>query len=156
MSRAFRLHLLQAVGLPLIAIVPAAALAGLLDPVSEAVTTRPAGIELEVHYPTRLRHEQLRMEMTVRNVGEESSGNLRIVVDRAYTDRFADPSFHPAISQVTDDAYVADVGNLQGGDTRMVVLHAQAEAHGTNRGWVEIRSETGTLVHTDIKTLVLP
>lgn len=92
----------------------------------------------------------------VRNESAHAVGEVAIEIDRAYLEGFQADSFLPEPDEITPAAYVVEVGAIQAGEVRRVVLDLSAEKVGRQEGQVRVTSGGQRLAAIDLSTFVFP
>lgn len=152
-----RLTLVQAVGVPLLALLPILALFNFFGTTRGTVRAEDGPLEVEVVYPERFRYKMIHpLTVTVRNRGDAASADVTIRIDTSYLEHFSNVSFTPAPQRVTSDAYVFTVGDLAPGDARVLAGHVQAERYWGANGRITVDSESIGRVDIGVDSLVFP
>jgi len=114
MRRRIALTRKQWIGLPVLAVVPVLALAGVFGERSTTTAARSTTIQIFVRYPERFRYRQVQsLEVSVRNVSTSPLDTVRVALDTSYVTRFAAVRIEPA----PRTAFVVALTNLKpGGD----------------------------------------
>lgn len=143
-----RLHRYQWIGLPLLFLVPALALAGVFGETQARAEATAAGLALAVDHPTRLRYGQAgTAEITVENRTERALDTVVVAIGAAWLTGFSDVAITPEPAR----AFEVELTDLAPGETRRVHASLRAERYGEHAGRVEARSpggEAAVRVHT--------
>lgn len=160
--RAVRLGRLEAIGIPVLALLPVLALFGQLGPSTALVTATSENgtsrVELSVEHPWVVRHRgQTELVVDVRNAGTQALEGLRIGIDEAYLGRFAQVEMlPPAQSDASGHVEVA-MPPLSAGERATVRVQLEAGNWGEFGGSVRVAdAERIALVSLDMSTRVLP
>jgi hypothetical protein len=153
-----RIGVVQAVGVPLLALLPAVALTGLLGEREDHVRSlSTGGISLQVDYPAVLRFRTMReLGITVRNEGETTVPMATLQIDQSYLGAFTRVQTTPAVEGVTPDHHEVPLGPLPPGEARRVVATLEGDKYGRHAGRVRLAAQPGSDVAVDIATVVLP
>ncbi len=155
-----RVHIgiVQAVGVPLLALVPAVALTGLLGERQGHVRSVSAGgVSLQVDYPAVQRFRTLReLGITVRNEGDTTLPMTTLQIDHSYLGAFTRVETTPAVEEVTPEHHEVPLGALPPGEARRVVATLEGDKYGRHAGRVRLVAQPGSDVAVDVATVVLP
>ncbi len=163
LPRRVRLGPLEAFGLPVLILLPALALAGLLGPTdaprSATATLGHAHLVLRVRHPSRLRC--LRggaLQIEVANTGTQAVPALAVDIYETYLDGFSRADVQPAVAAESRSGRLRlTLPALQPGEHTRVQIRLDAEAWGRRSGWVGLAAPDGAaLARIDFTTLVLP
>jgi hypothetical protein len=133
----------QVAGLVLISILPALAIARLLDPSPRVAHASAGQVELAVSTPQRLRYRMTDwVFVDVRNPSDRPLESVTVEVDAAFVEGFAQASFIPEAARVDEQRYSVDLGRLRPGESRRVSLQLQAEKYGKRAGSVAVVAGT--------------
>lgn len=163
LPRRVRLGPVEAFGLPMLILLPALALAGLLGPTdtqrSATAMLGPAQLVLRVRHPSRLRC--LRggaLQIEVANTGTQALPALAMDIDEQYLGGFSRADVQPAlIAESRSGRLRLTLPALQPGEHTRVQVRLDAEAWGRIGGWVGLAAPGGAaLARIDFSTLVLP
>lgn len=156
-KRFVRVERLQMIGIPIIGAVVIAGLFGAFDDTSARSDSRAAPLALHVEYPSRVQHQQGRpLLIEVRNESAAAVEEVAVEIDRAYIEAFDAGSFLPAPDEITPDAYVVKLGEIQPGDVRRVAADLKAEKVGRQEGQIRVSSGERRLAAIDLSTFVFP
>jgi hypothetical protein len=107
---------------------------GDFDETSARSDRRGAPLALHVEYPSRIQHQQGRpLLIEVRNESDAAVEQVAVEIDRGYIEDFDAGSFLPAPAEITPDAYVVKLGEIQPGDVRQIAADLKAKKVGANR-----------------------
>lgn len=153
-----RIGRVQAVGVPLLALLPAIALTGLLGEREGHAGNRSAtGVSLQVDYPEVLRYRTTHgLDITVRNEGAAPLAEASLQIDQSYLKAFTRPQMTPTAQRVTQQHQEVPLGPLAPGEVRRVVATLEADNYGSHSGRVRLAAPAGVDVAVDVSTLVLP
>jgi hypothetical protein len=153
-----RIGIVQAVGVPLLALLPAVALTGLLGEREDHVRGRSnGGVSLQVDYPAVQRFRTLReLSITVRNEGETTLPMTTLQIDQSYLGAFTRVQTTPATEEVTPEHHEVPLGALPPGEARRVVATLEGDKYGRHAGRVRLTAQPGSDVAVDGATVVLP
>jgi hypothetical protein len=151
--RRIRLYLHQWIGLPLLALVPALAMLGVLGTARQQAVVEGEHLQVRVDHPARLRVGQradLRIE--VRNRRGSAVDGIAVMVDHAYLEGFTEVRFTPGPAGTEHPA----LDSLAALDSGSVTVSIEADRPWLRQGQVRVAArETDTLT-VEIRTLVLP
>jgi hypothetical protein len=148
---------LQAIGVPLLALIPILALAGLFGIDVEQRSGDSGVLSVNVEYPARTRLQTSgTLTIEVGNSGEQSLTGVTVGVERDYVEAFSEVSFTPSAAGISDDQYVVDLGEVPAGAWRRVVLEFSPQRYWRQRGTVNVSVEGGDSASVDVSTFVYP
>lgn len=117
----------QWVGLPVLALIPALALAGVFGDRTATVGASTPSLGVRVAYPERLRYrETAQLEIAVTNRGARALDSVRVSLDAAYLAGFTGVRVQPAPRA----SYEVALARVAPGETRRVEVEVVA-----NRYW---------------------
>jgi hypothetical protein len=148
---------LELIGVPLMAVIPLAALTGLLGqrPGATMVTAPP--LELRIKYPEVVRYKTtMPLEVAVSNTGSVRLSDVSVQIDRAYLSRFANVQTTPPVEEVTGRHYKVALPDLQPGETRQVMATLEAAERGRHGGTVVVALGHQPAIEAALTTTVLP
>jgi hypothetical protein len=156
-ERRILLTRLQVIGLPILALVPLLALAGVFGLSRGQRSVQENGLVLDVEYPSRARLRASDwLAVTVSNGLDEAVDGVVVRVDRQYVDSFAQVDFTPAVSSVGETDYSIDLGRLPAGGSRAVTVRLTPREKWRREGSVSVFGD-GTLESTvEFATFVFP
>jgi len=153
----------EAIGMPLLALLPALALAGLLGPADEQrsmpLTLGNARLLVRVRLPARLRDQgsgSIRIE--VANTGTQALPELGLGIDERYLAAFSRADIQPAVAaQSRSGGLRWALPALQAGEHTQVQIRLDADAWGRQPGWIALTGPGDALLaRLDFTTFVLP
>lgn len=160
--RAVRLGWLEAIGVPVLALLPALALFDQLGPsTASATVTAEAGsrrVELSVEHPRVVRHRgQTTLVVGVGNAGLQALEGLRIGIDDTYLGRFSKVEMLQAAHSDATGLVEVEVPPLGAGERTTVRVRLEAGDWGRFGGSVRVADAEGVaLVGLSMSTRVLP
>ena len=124
-----RIGSVQAVGVPLLALLPVVALTGLLgEREGHAGSVSAGGVSLRADYPTVLRFRTLHeLRITVSNEGSTPLPSASLQIDHSYLRAFTRVQTTPAVEVVTPQHHEVNLGPLAPGESRRVVATLEAD-----------------------------
>lgn len=156
-GRRMRVYLMQAIGVPLLALIPILALFNVFGSTRGHVEAREGALAVEATYPTRFRLKMIDpLTITLRNASEAALAGATVRVDAAYLAHFSSVSFTPAPDRVTGEAYVFDLGDLEPGQAVEIRGQVQAEDYWGATGRIVASTGDGPEVALDVRTFVYP
>jgi hypothetical protein len=140
------------VGLLLVLIAPALAVAGLVEPASGRATASSAELDVSVEHPRRMRYRTSEwVVIDVHNRTAHSLPGVTVHISPPYMQ-----SFHPAIViPAPTSAFAMDLGALGGGESRQLALQLQAEKYGRRRGSIRVEPRGHPAIEVPVNTFVL-
>jgi hypothetical protein len=142
----------QKIGVPMLALIPLLAMAGVFGERWSTQEHGNAQVAATVRYPTRLRAKLTRpMTVTVENRGTTVLDTVEVAFDSTYVDRFVDINIIPQ----PQEAYVASLTGVQPGETRRVHVEFISDKVGRHSGRVVVRARGDSTVLT-LRTIVFP
>jgi hypothetical protein len=151
-DRRLRLSRAQLIGMPLIALFPALALAGVFGEGWDHREVRGRTITLAVDFATRFRVTPKKpMIVRVDNHSNAEIDTVRVEFDSAYVEAFSPAEFNPA----TEDAYVVALTALKAGESRRIRVDLTAARVGRQRGRIVARVP-GDSAAMQVHTFVFP
>ncbi|MDR7152244.1 hypothetical protein J2W49_004220 [Hydrogenophaga palleronii] len=160
--RAVRVGWLEAIGVPVLALLPVLALFDQLGPSTARATatseTGPGRVELSVEHPRTVRHRgQTELVVGVHNAGTQVLEGLRIGIDETYLGRFARVDMLPSAQSDASGHVEVALPPLRAGERTTVRMRLEAGSWGGFGGTVQVAdAERIVLVGLDISTWVLP
>ena len=156
-GRILRFHATQAIGVPLLAIIPILALLSVFGASHTAETANASSLAVEVLYPTRFRYKTIHeLHVTVRNQGDVPLQDVSVWIDKSYLNAFSTVSFTPSPQRVTSDAYLFELGEIVPGDARTLDGIVQAEDYWWHTGRVTVDAEGEPQATLDVGTFTFP
>lgn len=146
----------QAIGMLLVSVFPLLALFKVFDTTRANVIQSASGLQLAVHYPSRMRDRT--SDPLVIEVGNETGSNLdriEVRIDRAYLDRFDNATIEPTPTSGEPNAVVVSFDEVPDGDRRTVTVAFESEEAGVFPAKVEARAGNRA-VRANFQTLVFP
>lgn len=132
-------HPLQAIGVPLIMLIPLLALLGVFGRATTEASERAANLEVKVEHPTRMRYKTTEtVEIAVRNAGGGPLDSVNVVMDREYLEGFSNVSFTPTADEITDEGYVVELGAIEPGSTRIVSVEIRGDQYWLHEGGLTV------------------
>lgn len=154
-ERRLTFHPVQAIGVPLIVLIPVLALLGLLGEATARTTVQAGGVEVTVEYPSRMRYKTVGIiEVDVRNSTGMAIENALLTIDRRYLEGFSNITFTPTATAVTHEAFVVALGTVQPGQSQAVTVEVRAERYWLHEGALVVAGPAGS--RAELSTLVLP
>lgn len=142
----------QKIGVPMLALIPLLAMAGVFGERWASQERENTQIAATVRYPTRLRAKLTRpMTVTVENRGATVLDTIEVAFDSTYVDRFVDINIIPQPLE----AYVASVTNVRPGETRRVHAEFISDKVGRHSGRVVVRARGDSIMFA-VRTIVFP
>lgn len=142
----------EMIGMPLIALLPILAIAGLFGPSTASAEGRIGAVQWSIEHPSVTRYENRdRLELRLSNSGDSAVSELTVAFDPEWIHAFAPVSFEPA----PETPYVVDVGEIGPGETRLVVIELTAEQYGKYQGRLVISDGAQTAI-APLETFIFP
>ena len=151
----------QKVGIPLLMLLPLLALFGLFGERTETVRGSGEILSVEVRHPTRVRLQTIGpMMVSVENISSQTVPTVTVTLSHEYISAFSNVTFSPSVDQITPDAYIVKLTNVQAGEQRMIsITQLQAEEYWWHEGSVGVAAggpDAPPDVEVDIGTFVFP
>ncbi|HEY0868562.1 MAG TPA: hypothetical protein VGE01_14355 [Fimbriimonas sp.] len=157
MARDLRFYRLQAIGVPLLALLPILALFGFFDTKNGEASASEGGVDLQVSYPSRFRFRTAKpFTATVRNDTGHELTMIQVKLEKAYVERFKNPEFVPEPSEADDRSLVFEMKNVGAGESRRVFATFEADEAGPIGGSVRTATELGSGPSVGFRTFALP
>lgn len=148
---------LQIVGVSLLALLPLAALSGLLGVRDRQAEAESQRLALQLRYPDRAHYGTSHpLEIQVTNRGAEPLSPVTVRIAEDYLSGFALMQMTPQPERVTGRDYEVEIAQLLPGQTRRIVLQLQPDDYGRQSGRISASPPDGSPVEIDVSTLVLP
>lgn len=148
---------LQAVGLPVLALIPILALAGVFGLERNQRASQGGVLELEVKYPGRARFRSSgSLAIEVRNRLDRPVEGVTVLVDRSYVEAFEQVTFSPSSDELTETNYAIAIGRLEKGATRAVTADLRPRKYWLHRGIVAVSAAGVDTIDIDFSTFVFP
>jgi hypothetical protein len=149
----FRLPLIEAIGMAILAILPILALFGIFEPKPTRVELSNQDLKAEITYPTRLRYKlKESLEVKVTNASQQAVDEINVAIDEEYLKGFS-PKFHPVPQADVGVMKLRDIGP---GETAVARVELEAEEYGTHRGAATVSQAGMDVIATSISTFVIP
>lgn len=156
-DRKLQFYLLQAVGIPLMMLIPILALLGVFGEMVHEVTTSNSELEMHVKFPTRFRYKMIdSVTVSLRNNSNQAFKTVHVSFDRAYIESFSTVTFTPSVKHVTGTTYVVELTDLQPGETRLILVSIQAEIYGNHQGTINVNPDSDNGLQASINTFTFP
>lgn len=150
-------HLVQAIGVPLLALLPVLALFQVFGTTQGEARASDGPLEVEVRHPGRFRYKTtLPLEVRVRNTGDAALSGVTVSIETDYVDRFSSVSFTPSPQRVSDEAYVVDLGDIPAGESRIVESRVQAERYWGASGRIAVATDGPERAELEVASFVFP
>jgi hypothetical protein len=147
----------QAIGVPLLMVLPLLAMVGLLATKSVVQTAVADEVRLEVEYPVRMAHSAVQpIRLVLYNDDGHPLRDVHVEVDRSYLDGFSERSFTPSLETVDASAYRAPLGHVAGRNSAAISGDVKANSSGPHEGEVRVFSGDRLLLRQRLRTFVLP
>jgi hypothetical protein len=146
----------QAIGMPLILLLPLLGLFRVFDSHTQEVVARDSQAELVARYPDRLR-DQINEPMTISLTnlsGSESA--FRISLERRFFEQMEDVRFEPQPDKSDSENYIFEIDSLPAGESEVITVDFRSSDSGLYRSTVSASSSDGTVVSVPVQTLVFP
>lgn len=151
-DRRLKLGRLQLIGIPLLALIPVLAMAGVFGESWTSTSARSVALGVLVEYPSRFRARLSKpISVVVENRSAAVLDTVEVSFDSTFVNRF------PAIVFVPEplDAYVVSLTNLKPGEQRRVRVEIDGDRAGRHRGRVVVRAR-GDSAAVELRTMVFP
>lgn len=146
----------QIIGMAVIILIPVLALFGLFGETRGKIKASSDDFSIEVEYPERFRYKTIQaLDITVENTSEVSQ-IATVTIDKDYISRFSNVTFSPQPKNVTDKAYIFEVGPISPRDKEVIAGEVQAEQYGRFEGVVGAGLGTTTTSTVTLTTISLP
>jgi hypothetical protein len=148
---------LQAVGLPILVLVPLLALAGVFGLSRGHRSVQGNGLTIDVEYPSRARvRASDSLAVSVRNELDRPVDGVVVRIDREYVDSFTQVDFTPAVSTLSEASYSIDLGRLPAGGIRAVTVRLSPQAQWRRAGSVSVAGDGIEESTVEFATFVFP
>jgi hypothetical protein len=156
-DRRLTIATLQAVGVPLLAIIPLLAVAGVFGVAVQRSSADSGDLSVNVEYPGRTRlHSSGSIKIEVANRGEQARSGVSVGIDRQYVEAFSEVSLTPSVVRVSEGMYVVDIGEVPAAASRAVLVELSPQRYWRHEGTVSVFVEGGESVSVDLSTFVFP
>jgi hypothetical protein len=152
-------HTVQKIGVPLIVLIPLLALFGLFGESSNTVSDSGGSLAMEISYPTRFRYKMTDpVVVSVENLSSQPVPTLTVSFDYDYISGFSTVTFSPSVSEITEEAYLVHLNEVQAGEVRQIVVDIQAEQYWNHSGTVAASTapDQAPDVELELSTFVFP
>jgi hypothetical protein len=147
----------QAVGLSVLCLIVAAALAGLLGQRPGETQASNEGLEVRVSYPEVLRYKTaMPLEINVRNAGSATLNRIDVHIARDYLEAFQDVRLTPDAREISERHFTVSLADLRAGQSRKVVAWLEAHERGRRRAQLQVAADSRPALELDWSTTVLP
>lgn len=148
-----RLSLAQRIGLPLMALVPVLALAGVFGERQARREDARGPLLISAQVPTRLRYRQrTTLELSVTNRGVATLNDVRVRIDSSYLDRFSNVSLSPSASP---DGAVR-FGSLRPKESVRLTVTLEGERTGALHAAAIVSDAEGDTARVALASIVFP
>jgi hypothetical protein len=152
-ERRFSFHRYQCVGIPVLALVPALALAGVFEEQLTRSTARNNVLTANVIQPSRARYgRKTTLEVLVRNDSPDTLESVVVRLDPKYLDRFASVTIIP----VPRHAFEVVVESLRSGENRRIAVELEPRDYWAQEGIVDVIVSGRTPLTLALRTWVFP
>jgi hypothetical protein len=148
---------LQRIGVPLLALIPLAALFGAFGQRANEVQAVGDGVTLQVRYPGLLRYKTaLPFELTVGNSGTSPLSGVSVRIDDAWLSGFSSTELTPQPDRLTERHAEITIDELPPGARRKVVGMFEGHDYGRHAGQASITVGGRVVAQAELRTVVLP
>ena len=152
-ERRTRIPLFRGIGMGLIMLVPALAIAGVFGESWDTAAARGPNISVRMEFPSRYRYKMLNsLTLAIENTSERKIDTVTVTLDTAYLLRFSTVVITPAPTQ----AYVVPLTDVAPGEIRLIVVEMQGERYGRHSGQVRVETTSGDTLGLPVHTLIYP
>lgn len=156
-TRSLRLDRPEKIGVPLLLLLPLLALYGMFDEQEMTTTAAATGVEMQVIYPSRSRHQlEGVLEIHVRNSSVHALPVLTLGIDRNYLAHFDQVRFLPLPIRIDGETYQVEFRDLQPGETRRLNIELRPDDPGRHTGRITARGIDGSQAETTISSIIFP
>lgn len=156
-QRRLRFGWTQVIGVSLLALLPLAALTGVLGTTEAETSARSGPLSLAATYPATIHYKGSHtVVLDLRNEGAQALRDVRVRFDHAYLSRFSGLQFTPQATRLDEQHAEVSLGEIEAGATRRVVLELQASEYGRPRGNIVAVAADTAEARVQLSTLVLP
>jgi hypothetical protein len=152
-----RIAPLQLIGIPLLALLPLLALFGVFG---ESLTTKRAtslDVAVEVTYVARYRYGMNHsISVSVTKLSERSPATVTVAFDPAYIEHFSEVNFVPSAERLSRDGFVVELGAIESGETKFVMVEMQSEHYWAQNGVITVSPASGEPVTVTVSTMTFP
>jgi hypothetical protein len=146
----------QVIGIPLIFIIPMLALFGVLGETTTILHATGNSIEVSVSYSNRINLQSFdEMEISIRNTSNEAISSLTVSIEKAFLDNFSEISFLVDISEISDEAYVIELLDLEPKEAKIIRFSSRGTVFGSHQGIITV-STGEDAVRILIETFIFP
>jgi hypothetical protein len=158
-DRRLRFQRVQAIGVPILLLLPTLALLGVFDGTGTK-SAEGSGLRVTVEYPARVRYRSREpLTVSVENTGGRALAEATVRFDRDFLRAFSGVSLMPEPEAVTREHFVVTLRDIRPGEARRVSGELEAEAYGRHRGAVEVvpgEDGGGEAVRIPVETITYP
>lgn len=147
-----RLSRLQWIGVPLFALVPLLALAGIFDDRSIEIAREVGSLSVRAQVPQGLRQNR----SGIVEVDLENRGDTPLAVEVAISPEYLEDCTAIDMAPPPYRAWAARLEPIAPGDRAQVRLEYEGERAGLHEGVIRVRDEHGAEVRMPIRTFVFP
>jgi hypothetical protein len=152
-ERRVRVPLFRGIGMVLILLVPALAIAGVFGESRDTAAARGPNVSVRMEFPSRYRYRMLNtLTLAVENTSERKIDTVTVRLDTAYVLRFSTVVITPAPEQ----AFLVPLTDVAPGEIRLVVMELQGERYGRHSGQVHVETTSGDTLALPVHTLIYP
>ena len=156
-ERRLRFGWTQIIGVGLLALLPLAALTGVLGTTERQTSARSGSLLLEARYPSTLHYKGSHtVVLDLRNDGEQALSDVRVRFDSAYLSRFEGVQFTPQATRLDERHAEVSLGAIEAGASQRVVLLLEASEYGRPQGSIAALADGTAEARVQVSTLVLP
>ena len=152
-GRRVSVPLFRGIGMGLILLVPALAIAGVFGESWDTAAARGPNVSVQMEFPSRYRYKMLNsITLAVANTSNRKIDTVTVSLDTAYALRFSTVVITPAPEQ----AYVVPLTDVAPGEIRLVVVELQGDYYGRHSGQVRVETTSGDTIALPVHTLIYP
>jgi hypothetical protein len=151
-ARRISLYRYQWVGMPLLALLPALAAAGLLGESSSTQHARSQSLDVTIDYPSRLRYNLTqRIAVRVENRGTLAIDTVHLVFDVPYMDAFANVNAVPSFTE----AYEIPIVAVAPGEIRVAHIDVTGQKYWRQSGSLQVNAGSDRM-RIPLSTVIFP
>lgn len=140
-KKRFQFTKAQWIGMPVILLIPVLALIGLFDTHSTRVTATVGDLQITVEHPTSVRYKRNEpISIVVQNLSASTFPTVTVAIDNAYINGFSTVTFTPDVDEVTADAFILHLEDVQPNESRRIAIEIQGEHYWGHTGTVTAKA----------------
>jgi hypothetical protein len=146
----------QVIGISLLFLIPILALFGFVGETTTVLHATGDSLDVMVSYSNRINLQSfVEMEIAILNTSNEALSRVNVSIEKAFLDNFSEISFLVDISEITDEAYMIELLDLEPKETQIIRFSSRGTVFGSHQGIIMV-STGEDAVSILVETLIFP